>query len=70
MDTRTVDHFVRMARAVRLLGAECVLTGVSQNIAHTVVHMGIDFRDVVTHRSLREALQAYVRSSRTQKKVR
>jgi rsbT co-antagonist protein RsbR len=69
MDTRTVDHFVRMARAVRLLGAECVLTGVSQSIAHTVVHMGIDFRDVVTHRSLREALQAYVLSSRT-KKVR
>jgi rsbT co-antagonist protein RsbR len=69
MDTRTVDHFVRMARAVRLLGAECVLTGVSQSIAHTVVHMGIDFRDVVTHRSLREALQAYVLSSRTKKKV-
>jgi rsbT co-antagonist protein RsbR len=64
MDTRTVDHFVRMARAVRLLGAECVLTGVSQSIAHTVVHMGIDFRDVVTHRSLREALQAYVTASR------
>lgn len=64
MDTRTVDHFVRMARAVRLLGAECVLTGVSQSIAHTVVHMGIDFRDVVTHRSLREALQAYVNAAR------
>src|SRR5690606_31304093 len=29
MDTRTVDHFMRMARAVRLLGSECVLTGIN-----------------------------------------
>jgi len=60
MDTRTVDHFIRMARAVRLLGAECVLTGVSPNIAHTMVHMGVDLADVATHRSLRDALKAYV----------
>lgn len=60
MDTKTVDHFVRMARAVRLLGAECVLTGVSPNIAHTMVQMGVDLADVATHRSLREALRSYV----------
>jgi rsbT co-antagonist protein RsbR len=60
MDTRTVDHFIRMAKAIRLLGAECVLTGVSPHIAQTVVHMGIDLTNVVTHRSLRDALQQYV----------
>ena len=60
MDTKTVDHFIRMARAVRLLGAECVLTGISPNIAHTMVQMGIDMADVTTHRSLREALKTYV----------
>lgn len=60
MDTRTVDHFVRMAKAVRLLGAECVLTGISPNIAHTMVHMGVDLADVTTHRSLREALKSFV----------
>ncbi len=60
MDTRTVDHFMRMARAVRLLGAECVLTGINPHIAQTVVYMGIDLSNVVTHRTLHEALQQYV----------
>jgi rsbT co-antagonist protein RsbR len=60
MDTRTVDHFVRMAQAVRLLGAECVITGVSPNIAHTMVHMGVNLTEVATQRSLREALKWYV----------
>ena len=60
MDTRTVDHFLRMAKAVRLLGAECALTGVNPHIAQTVVAMGIDFSGIATHRSLRDALQYYV----------
>lgn len=63
MDTRTVDHFMRMARAVRLLGAQCVLTGINPHIAQTVVHMGIDLSNIVTHRTLHEALQRYVESS-------
>jgi rsbT co-antagonist protein RsbR len=63
MDTRTVDHFMRMARAVRLLGAECVLTGMNPHIAQTVVHMGIDMSNVVTHRTLHEALQQFVTRS-------
>ena len=60
MDTGATDHFLRMARAVRLLGAECVLSGVSPNVARTVTHMGIDLVDVRTHRTLREALKYYV----------
>jgi rsbT co-antagonist protein RsbR len=60
MDTRTVDHFMRMARAVRMLGAECVLTGINPHIAQTIVQMGIDFSNVVTHLTLHEALQQYV----------
>lgn len=60
MDTGTADHFLRMARAVRLLGSNCVLTGIHPNIAQTVVHMGVDLSDIVTHRTLRNALQSYV----------
>jgi rsbT co-antagonist protein RsbR len=60
MDTRTVDHFMRMAKSIRLLGAECALTGISPHIAQTVVHMGLEMDDVVTHRSLRDALAYYV----------
>ncbi len=63
MDTRTVDHFIRMAKAVRLLGAECALTGTNPHIAQTVVNMGIDLANVVTYRSLRDALQHYVKRS-------
>jgi rsbT co-antagonist protein RsbR len=60
MDTRTVDHFIRMAKAIRLLGAECALTGLNPHIAQTVVHMGLDLSDIITHRSLRDALYRYV----------
>jgi rsbT co-antagonist protein RsbR len=60
MDTRTVDHFIRMAKAVRLLGAECAITGLNPHIAQTIVHMGLDLSDIVTHRSLRDALHKYV----------
>lgn len=63
MDTRTVDHFMRMARAVGLLGAQCVLTGINPHIAQTVVQMGIDLSNIVTHRTLHEALQQYVEKS-------
>jgi rsbT co-antagonist protein RsbR len=61
MDTGTADHFIRMAKSVRLLGAECVLTGMKPQIAQTVVHMGVDMAGVVTHRSLRDALYQMIR---------
>lgn len=60
MDTGTADHFLRMARAVRLLGAECLLTGIGPEIAQTVVQMGVDLSGVTTHRSLRDALMWYL----------
>jgi rsbT co-antagonist protein RsbR len=65
MDTRTIDHFIRMAKAVRLLGAECALTGLNPHIAQTVVHMGLELGDIVTHRSLRDALHVYVSRAST-----
>jgi rsbT co-antagonist protein RsbR len=60
MDTGTADHFLRMAKAVRLLGARCMLTGVNPGIANTIVHMGVDLGDIATHRSLRDALRDFV----------
>ena len=64
MDTSTVDHFIRMAQSVRLLGATCLLTGVSPTIADTVVRMGLDLKGIRTYRTLREALQSYVSRNR------
>ncbi len=60
MDTGTADHFLRMARAVRLLGASCLLTGINPAIAQTIIHMGVDLSGVITHRTMRNALQDYL----------
>jgi rsbT co-antagonist protein RsbR len=61
MDTGTVDHFMRMAKSIKLLGAECALTGISPHIAQTVVQMGIEMDEIASERSLRDALTRYVR---------
>lgn len=65
METYATDHFLRMARAVRLLGAECVLSGVNASLAWTITEIGVDLADIRTHRTLREALQEYVRQQET-----
>ncbi|HEY5950002.1 MAG TPA: STAS domain-containing protein [Kofleriaceae bacterium] len=64
MDTRTADHFIRMAKALRHLGTFCYLTGIKPVIAQTIVDMGIDMNDVATRRNLRDALQEYVMRGR------
>lgn len=61
MDTATADHFLRMAKAVRLLGAECMVTGVNPHIARTLVGMGMDMVGINVHRTLDEALQDFDR---------
>jgi rsbT co-antagonist protein RsbR len=64
MDTRATDHFLRMARSVRLLGAECVLSGINPNVARSIVHMGVELSGIETYRTLRDALQYHVRRRR------
>ena len=64
MDTGTADHFLRMARAVRLLGAECLLTGINPAIAQTIIHMGVDLSGVITHRTMQNALDHYLQRSK------
>lgn len=61
MDTGTADHFIRMAKAVQLLGSECVLTGINPHIARTLVQMGVSLTGINTYRSLRTALQRYIK---------
>jgi rsbT co-antagonist protein RsbR len=60
MDTQATDHFLRMARAVRLLGSDCALSGIHPNVARTITHMGVDLAGVQSYRTLRDALQTYV----------
>jgi rsbT co-antagonist protein RsbR len=66
MDTQAIDHFLRMARAVKLLGSDCALSGIHPNVAQTIVHMGVDLSGVESYRTLREALQCHVRKKAQQ----
>ncbi|MBL9039121.1 MAG: STAS domain-containing protein [Archangium sp.] len=57
VDTRTADSFIRMSEAVRLVGAECFLTGISPAIAQTIAQLGIDTTRIRTLRRLSDALK-------------
>jgi len=57
IDTQTAQHLIETISAVRLLGAQVVLTGVRPAIAQTLVHLGIDLSDIITRASLSTGLQ-------------
>lgn len=57
LDTGTADRFVALARSVRMLGAECVITGIRPSVAQTMVSMGVDLGGIVTLRNLAHALE-------------
>jgi rsbT co-antagonist protein RsbR len=63
MDTKTADHFIKMAKAVRLLGSECILSGINPSIAQTLTQIGVDLNGIRTMRNLRDALQAHLRDT-------
>ena len=57
IDTQTAQHLIETISAVRLLGAQVVLTGVRPAIAQTLVHLGIDLTGIMTRSSLSAGLQ-------------
>lgn len=57
VDTRTAQHLIEAITAVRLLGAQIVLTGVRPAIAQTIAHLGIDLGDIVTRSALGHGLR-------------
>ena len=57
IDTQTAQHLIETISAVRLLGAQVVLTGVRPAIAQTLVHLGIDLSDIITRSSLAAGIQ-------------
>ena len=56
VDTLVAQHLLKTAAAVRLMGAECVICGVSPKIAQTVVHLGVEMPNVVTRVDLQSGL--------------
>jgi len=56
VDTAVANHIIKITKAVKLVGADCILSGMSSDIAQTIVHLGIDFSGLITATTLRDAL--------------
>jgi rsbT co-antagonist protein RsbR len=56
VDTVVAQHLLKTVTAARLMGAECIISGVRPQIAQTIVHLGINLLDVTTKATLRDAL--------------
>ncbi|MEV5744271.1 STAS domain-containing protein [Microbispora rosea] len=63
VDTQVAQHLLKTVVAARLMGAECVISGIRPQIAHTIVTLGIEFGDIVTKASLADALSYALRRS-------
>ncbi|MFG1682979.1 STAS domain-containing protein [Nonomuraea sp. NPDC049269] len=63
VDTQVAQHLLKAVVAARLMGAECVISGIRPQIAHTIVTLGIEFGDIVTKASLADALAYALRRS-------
>lgn len=57
VDTGVADRLMRTVKAARLLGAECILTGISPAIAQTLVLVGIDLSGIQTRATLKNGLE-------------
>ncbi|MBW4596671.1 MAG: STAS domain-containing protein [Brasilonema angustatum HA4187-MV1] len=56
VDTLTAQHLLKTVTAARLMGAECIISGIRPQIAQTIVYLGVDLADVVTKSTLADAL--------------
>lgn len=57
VDSLVAQHLIKTVSATRLMGAECIISGIRPEIAQTVVHLGIDLTNVQTKSSLASALK-------------
>lgn len=56
VDTLVAQHLLKTVSAAKLMGAQCIISGIRPQIAQTMVHLGVAFGDVVTKASLFDAL--------------
>lgn len=57
VDTQVAQHLLKTVSAARLMGAECVISGIRPQIAQTVVALGVEFGDIATKATLADALR-------------
>ena len=63
VDTLVAQHLLKTVTAIRLMGADCIISGVRPQIAQTIVHLGLDLQGIVTKASLADALALALRRS-------
>lgn len=56
VDTLVAQHLLKTVTAIRLMGADCIISGIRPQIAQTIVHLGIDLQSVSTKATLADAL--------------
>ena len=66
VDTLVAQHLLKTIAAARLMGADCIISGIRPQIAQTIVHLGVDLGDVITKATLADAFRiALARSNPT-----
>lgn len=63
VDTLVAQHLLKTVAAARLMGADCIISGVRPQIAQTIVHLGVDLGDVITKATLADAFRLALRRS-------
>ena len=56
VDTLVAQHLLKTVSAIRLMGADCIISGIRPQIAQTIVHLGIDLQGISTKATLADAL--------------
>ncbi|HET9741511.1 MAG TPA: STAS domain-containing protein [Terriglobales bacterium] len=56
VDTLVAQHLLKTITAAKLMGAECILSGIRPQIAQTIVHLGINLTDIITKATMADAL--------------
>jgi rsbT co-antagonist protein RsbR len=55
VDTLVAQHLLKTVAAARLMGADCIISGIRPQIAQTIVHLGVELREVITKATLADA---------------
>lgn len=63
VDTLVAQHLIKTVAAARLMGAECIISGIRPQIAQTMVHLGIMLENVTTKATLADAIAVALRST-------
>ena len=61
VDTLVAQHLLKTVAAARLMGAECMISGIRPQIAQTIIHLGVDLSDVITKATLADAFTLTLR---------